>query len=89
MQIDKDEIDSYKQREFFDERKTSSLDGTTIFFSVVAAIIFCWFLKSMYEEWQIRRALAIVNEQVAMMEAQTKNELRKMQIRTEAFKAQN
>lgn len=89
MQIDKEEMDSYRQREFFDERKSSSLGGTTIFFSVVAAIIFCWFLKSMYEEWQIGRALAIVNEQVAMMEAQTKNELRKMQIRTEAFKAQN
>ena len=89
MQLDKDEIDSYRQRQFFDVPKSPNINGTTIFFAVVGAIIFCWFLKGIYEEWQVRRALAILNEQLAITEVQTKNELRKMQIRNEAFKAQN
>ena len=89
MQLDKDEIDGYRQRQFFDESKSPNINGTTIFFAVVGAIIFCWVLKDIYEEWQVRRALAILNEQIAITEVQTKNELRKMQIRNEAFKAQN
>ena len=83
MNLDKEEIDSYQQRKYFDEPKSSNLNGTTIFFAVVGAIIFCWFLKGIYEDWQIRRAIAIFNEQLAISEAQTKNELRKMQIRNE------
>lgn len=89
MNLGKEEIDSYHQRKYFDEPKSSDLNGTTIFFAVVGAIIFCWFLKGIYEDWQIRRALAIFNEQLAISEEQTKNELRKMQIRNEAFKVQN
>ena len=89
MQLDKDEIDSYRQRQFFDEPKSSNINGTTIFFAVVGAIIFCWFLNGIYEDWQVRRALAVLNEQIAITEVQTKNELRKMQIRNEAFKAEN
>jgi low affinity Fe/Cu permease len=89
MKLDEDDINSYRQRQYFDEPRSSTLNGTTIFFAVASAIIFCWFLKSAYEEWQIRRALAIFNEQMAITEIQTKNELRKMQIRTEAYKAQN
>ena len=80
MQLDKDEIDGYHQRQFFDESKSPNINGTTIFFAVVGAIIFCWVLKDIYEEWQVRRALAILNEQIAITEVQTKNELRKMQI---------
>ncbi len=83
MKLDKDDVDSYYQRKFFDEPKSSTLNGTTIFFAVVGAIIFCWFLKGIYEEWQIRRALAIFNEQMAITESQTKNELRKIQIQNE------
>ena len=89
MNLDKEEIHSYQQRKYFDEPKSSNLNGTTIFFAVVGAIIFCWFLKGIYEDWQIRRAIAIFNEQLAISEAQTKNELRKMQIRNEEFKLQN
>ena len=89
MQLDKEEMDSYRQRQFFNESKLSNVSGTTIFFAVVGAIIFCWFLKGVYEEWQVRRALAIFNQQMAIMETQTKNELREMQIRTEVLKAQN
>ncbi len=83
MKLDKDDVDSYYQRKFFDEPKSSTLNGTTIFFAVVGAIIFCWFLKGIDEEWQIRRALAIFNEQMAITESQTKNELRKIQIQNE------
>ena len=83
MNLDKEDIDSYQQRKYFDEPKSSNLNGTTIFFAVVGAIIFCWFLKGIYEDWQIRRAIAIFNEQLAISEAQTKNEFRKMQIRKE------
>lgn len=83
MKLDEDDVNSYHQRHYFDEPKSSNINGTTIFFAVVSAIIFCWFLKGAYEEWQIRRALAIFNEQMAITEIQTKNELRKIQIRNE------
>jgi len=34
MNLDKEEIDSYQQRKYFDEPKSSDLNGTTIFFAV-------------------------------------------------------
>lgn len=76
MKLDKEDIDSYYQRQFFNEPKSPKINGTTIFFAVVAAIIFCWFLKGMYEEWQIRRAIAILNEQIAVTEARNEQRIR-------------
>lgn len=89
MKLDQEEVNSYHQRQFFDEPKARNLDGATIFFAVAGALIFCWFLKGFYEEWQVRRAMAIFSAQMTNMEMQTKNELRKMQIKTETYKAEN
>jgi hypothetical protein len=83
MKLDKEDVNNYYQRQYFDEPKSSNVNGATIFFAVVGAIIFCWFLKGIYEDWQIRRALTILNQQIAISEAQTKNELRKIQIQNE------
>ena len=70
MKLDPEDFQAYKQRMFL-ERNESSLDGTTIFFAVLGAILAAWLIREAYLEWQMRRALQEINHQVEIAARQS------------------
>jgi len=67
MKLDKEDIPKHHLREhFFDKPQAKPLDAFTVFFAVLAAILVAFFLRATYNEWQVRRAVLALQEQVAV-----------------------
>ena len=91
MKLDDDEINGYYQRKFLENSQPAkaNIDGVTIFFAVLAAILLSWFIRDQYLEWQARRALEVFNQQMAIINVQTQNQFREIQIQAEKAKLEN
>ena len=89
MRLDDDEINSYNQRKFLENPQPANIDGLTIFFAVLGAILLSWFIREQYVEWQVKQAFEEFNRQMIVMDAQSKIQFREMQIRAEKAKAEN
>lgn len=87
MKLDKDELRDYEQRAFFEKKEVSETNPLNIFFAVLAAILVSWFIRELYLEWQIRRALTIFNEQMQIVNQQTQQQLQQIQINSEYQRA--
>src|SRR5687768_4685250 len=83
MQLDKDEVRNYEQRAFFEKDDKQEVNPMTIFFAVLAAILVSWFIRELYLEYQIRRALSVFNEQMEVINQQTQQQIQEIQIRNE------
>ena len=64
MQLEPDEIRSYQQDSFFNQntKKPNEVNPFTIFLSVLAAILFAWFIREAYIEWQVKQALSFFDQ---------------------------
>lgn len=82
MNIDDEDIRSYEQRQFFQRKSTTSfqVDGLTIFFAVLAAIIAAWFIREAYERWQIEQAMKELNRQLQISAEQSNRAVKEMQL---------
>lgn len=87
MKLDPDEIKDYEQRRFFEKEAPSSLSGSTIFFAVLGAILVAWVLREAYTRWEIEQALVAFNQQIAVINAHTQEQLRRSQLQAEAMRA--
>lgn len=86
MKLDQDEIRGNNVNsvdDYFNEPAPSPITPLTIFFTVLAAILVAWFLKSAYDEWQIRRAINVFNQQMSAVNYQTQKSLEQMQLRNQ------
>jgi hypothetical protein len=81
MKIDDEDTRSYEQRQFFEKNLPSSfqLDGLTIFFAVLAAIIAAWFIRDAYERWQIEQAMKELNRQLQISAEQSNRAMQEIQ----------
>ena len=80
MQLDPDEIRTSRQDSFFDEKKPNEVNPFTIFLAVLAAILVSWFIREAYLEWQVQRAVEMLNQEVAVINAQSQRELQRIQM---------
>jgi hypothetical protein len=85
MKLDDEDIRSYQHRMFFEneEKKRTHIDGTTIFFAVLAAIIVAWLIRDAYINWQTEQALKQVSQQLAISAAQAQKQLQDLQLQRE------
>ncbi|MFW5431589.1 MAG: hypothetical protein ACKE5M_06145 [Methylophilaceae bacterium] len=83
MKLDPDEIRSSNSDDFFNEEQTSSLTPLSIFFAVLAAILVAWFLRTVYIDFQLRRAAEIFSQQMLVTSKQTQKSLQQMQLRNQ------
>lgn len=88
MQLDPEDIKSYEQRNFFENDNKIEMSPITIFFSVLAAILVAWVIREAYIEWQVRQALAIFNQQMAVINEQSQQSMDRMQNQTLAIQQQ-
>lgn len=86
MQLDKEDIKSYQQRTFFDAPPKNEVNPISIFLAVLAAILVAWFIRAAYIEWQVRQALEIFNQQMQIINAQSQQQMRNIQLRNEAMR---
>ncbi len=77
MRLDEEDIRNYEQRKFFDRPEKQPLDGVTIFMAVLGAILAAWFLKAMYERWEMNQAMAALNEQMKVIDAQSQAQIQR------------
>ena len=80
MHLDPDEIRTFRQSSFFEEKKSSNVNPLTIFFAVLAAILVSWLIREAYLEWQVRQAVEIFNQQMANINSQAQRDLQRIQI---------
>lgn len=88
MKLDHEDLQTYQQRNFFENARPSSPDGITIFFAVLGAILTAWLIREAYMEWQVRRALHAFNEQIEISAQQTQKQLEQIRINNEAARLQ-
>lgn len=87
MQLDQEDIKSYKQRTFFDPTPKNELNPTSIFFAVLAAILVSWFIRAVYLEYQARQELALFNQYISVINEEIQQQLKNTQLQTEAMRA--
>ncbi len=89
MRIDDDEIRNYKQLKFFEEedRRRNQIGASTIFFSVLAAIIVAWILHDIYTRWQVHQALKQFEQELKMSERYIQRQSRQLQLQFEQNQA--
>lgn len=88
MQLDDEDIKSYQQRAYFDSNKPKQeVNPISIFFAVLAAILVSWFIREAYIEYQARQALALLNQQLSIINEQTQRQFEHIQLQTEAMNA--
>lgn len=88
MQLDKEEMMSYEQRAFFEKKESKELNPLNIFFAVLAAILVSWFIRMAYVDWQLRQVAETFNEQIKVMNYQSQQQMRMIQLKNEAMQAQ-
>ena len=73
MQREPDEIRSYQQDSYFNQntKKPKEVNPFTIFLSVLAAILFAWFIRAAYIEWQLRQVLEVFNQEINLVNEQS------------------
>lgn len=87
MQLDDEDIKSYQQRAYFDSKPKQEVNPISIFFAVLAAILVSWFIREAYMEYQARKALEMLNQQLSIINEQTQRQFEKIQLQTEAMNA--
>lgn len=85
MQLDDDDIKSYQQRAYFDSKPKQEVNPINIFFAVLAAILVSWFIREAYIEYQARQALALLNQQLSIINEQAQRQFENIQLQTEAM----
>ena len=85
MQLDPDELRSYRQDSYFDKKQSNETNPMAIFFAVLGAILVAWIIREAYVEWQVRQALAIFNQQMATINEQSQRSLENIQIQSQAY----
>lgn len=85
MQIEPDEIRNFQQDCYFNQRtkNTTELNPFTVFLSVLAAILFAWFLRDAYIEYQAKQLLLEINKEMQIINEQQR--LAMEQIRLESI----
>ncbi len=80
MQLEPDEIRGYKQDYFFNQntKKPNEVNPFTIFLSVLAAILFAWFIRAAYIEWQVRQALEVFNQEMQLINEQSQRNIERV-----------
>jgi hypothetical protein len=83
MNLKPDEIRNNGVDQFFNKPESSPVTPLTIFFAVLAAILVAWFLKSAYDEWQIRRAIHAFNQQMSTITYQSQQQMQQIQLQSQ------
>ena len=88
MQLEPDEIRSYQQDSYFNQntKKPKEVNPFTIFLSVLAAILFAWFIRAAYVEWQVRQVLEVFNQEIQLVNEQSHRNIER--IRQQSITAQ-
>lgn len=76
MDFDKDVPYSW-ERDRASER-TSAITPISIFFAVLGAILAAWLIREIYQDWQIQRALQMMNQQFQNITQQSQEQSRRM-----------
>ena len=77
MQLEPDEIRSYQQDSFFNQntKKPNEVNPFTIFLSVLSAILFAWFIREAYIEWQVKQALSFFDQAMQLEKKQSQRNM--------------
>lgn len=88
MQLEPDEIRNYQQDYYFNQRtkKATELNPFTIFLSVLAAILFAWFLRDAYTEYQAKQLLVEINKEMQIINEQQLLAMEKIRLESIADK---
>lgn len=80
MQLEPDEIRGYQQDYFLNQniKKSYETNPFNIFLSVLAAILFVWFIRAAYIEWQIRQVLEVFNQEINLVNEQSQRNIEKI-----------
>jgi hypothetical protein len=80
MQLEPDEIRGYKQDSFFNQNtnKPNEVNPFTIFLSVLAAILFAWFIREAYFEWQVKKALELFNQEMSLVNEESQRSIERI-----------
>lgn len=84
MQIGKEDLRTYEQRAFFEKKDAISLSPFSIFLAVLGAIIMSWVIRQAYLEWQIHQAVAVFNQQMQTISAQSNAQFQSIQLQNVA-----
>lgn len=85
MKLDPDELRTYRQDSYFDKKESNETNPITIFFAVLGAILVSWVIREAYVEWQVRQALTMFNQQMAIINDQSQRSIQNMQIQSQAY----
>lgn len=85
MQLDPDELRTYRQSSYFDEKKSNETSPIAIFFAVLGAILVSWLIREAYVDWQVRKALTIFNQQMAIISEQSQRSMENIQLQSQAY----
>ena len=77
MQLEPDEIRNYQQDSFFNQntKKPNEVNPFTIFLSVLAAILFAWFIREAYFDWQVKQALSFFDQAMQLEKKQSQRNM--------------
>lgn len=76
MDFDKDVPYSWERDRA--SEKALGLTSVSIFFAVLGAILAAWLIREVYQDWQMQRALQIMNQQLQNITQQSQEQSRSM-----------